>query len=68
MNLARTPFVEYSIESSPSIDWECMTCVLVMQCVLFFLAARLTPALSLSSQTAVSILSKIPLRPGTINR
>lgn len=42
--------------------------VLVMQCVLFFLAARLNPALSPFSQTAESFLSKIPLQPCMSNR
>lgn len=33
MNLAGMGNVECSIKSNPTIDWECMTSVLVMQCV-----------------------------------
>lgn len=62
MNLARMGDVECSIKSNSTIDWECMTSVLVMQCVLFFLAARLATVLSLSSETAASSLSETCLR------
>lgn len=43
-------------------------CVLVMQCVLFFLAERHTKALSLFTHTAVSSLPKIPLQLCSSNR
>lgn len=59
MNLAKICHVEYSIESNPAIDWECMTRTLVMQCVLFFLAAKPTAAFSLSLETVASSLSLI---------
>lgn len=60
MNLARSGFVEYSIESNPSVDWECMTCISHAVCFIF-------PGIDahhsiIAQKTAASSVSKNPPR------